>query len=169
MVLLDAPGTGCFGSSVVARVDAPRHAPKTPRAPRVARRPRDASCSSHWAAFWNFLYCPPLMDCRAMRSCSRAISSNSSWRPFHWPHRTNLLHTTWPVSSRRTSYRMPAGFWVVRIMAYPFGSGGKITVGNGALKMETPPRPCSPEKASEFVFRLRLCQTLQFFGCALHS
>ncbi len=35
---------------------------------------------------------------------------------------------------------MPSGFWVVRIMAYPFGSGGKITVGNGALKMETPPK-----------------------------
>jgi len=92
------------------------------------------------AAFWNFLYCPPLIDCRWMRSCSRAASSNSSWRPFHWPHRTNLLHTTWPVSSRRTSYRMPAGFLVIHIMAYPFGSGGKITVGNGVLKMETPPK-----------------------------
>ncbi len=59
------------------------------------------------------------MDCRALRSCSRAIFSNSSWRPFHRPHRTNLLHTTWPVSSRRTSYSIPSGFWVVRIMAYP--------------------------------------------------
>jgi len=98
------------------------------------------------AAFWNFLYCPPLMDCRAMRSCLWAASSNSYSRPFHCSHRTNLLHTTWSVSSRRTSYRMPPGFWVVRIMAYPFGLGGKITVGNGALKMETPSRPyCTQE------------------------
>ncbi len=92
------------------------------------------------AAFWSFLYRPPLMDCRVMRSCLRAASSNSYSRPFHRSHRTNLLHTTWPVSSRRTSYRMPPGFWVVRIMAYPFGSDAKITVGNGALKMETPPQ-----------------------------
>jgi len=69
-------------------------------------------------AFWNFLYRPPLMDCRVMRSCSRAISSNSSWCPSHRPHGTNLLHTTWPVSSRRTSYRIPSGFRVVRIMSY---------------------------------------------------
>ncbi len=92
------------------------------------------------AAFWSFLYRPPLMDCRVMRSCSRAASSNSTLCRFHWSHRTNLRHTTWPVSSWRTSYRMPSGFSVVHIMAYPFGSGGKITVGNGALKMETPSR-----------------------------
>ncbi len=54
-----------------------------------------------------------------MRSCFRAISSNSSWRRFHRPHGTSLLHTTWPVSSRRTSYSIPSGFWVVRIMDYP--------------------------------------------------
>jgi hypothetical protein len=53
---------------------------------------------------------------------------------------------------------MPSGFWFVRIMAYPFGSGGKITVGNGALKMKTPPPGrAPPERAPEFVLRLRLC------------
>ncbi len=60
-----------------------------------------------------------------MRSCLRAASSNSSWCPFHRSHRTNLLHTTWPVSWRRTSYRMPPGFWVVRIMAYPFDQSAR--------------------------------------------
>ncbi len=71
------------------------------------------------AAFWNFLYRPPLLDCRAMRSCSRAASSNSTLRRFHRPQGANLLHTSWPVSSRRTSYSIPSGFWVVRIMDYP--------------------------------------------------
>jgi hypothetical protein len=53
---------------------------------------------------------------------------------------------------------MPSGFWFVRIMAYPFGSGGKITVGNGALKMKTPPQAVLRLRG-----RLNLCCA---FGCA---